>query len=70
MTALLLLLVFLLVVDALVLLGFSDDSRTGRDWQPREWLADARSSGRPRQRQRMRLRPAGVMTDVSSGPKA
>lgn len=35
MTPVLLILMFLLMVDALVLLGRSDDSRDGRDWQPR-----------------------------------
>jgi hypothetical protein len=35
MTPLLLLLAFLLVLDVLVLLGRSHDSRDGRDWQPR-----------------------------------
>ena len=35
MTPILLLVAFLLVLDVLVLLGRSDDSRDGRDWQPR-----------------------------------
>jgi hypothetical protein len=35
MTAALLILMFLLVLDVLVLLGRSHDSRDGRDWQPR-----------------------------------
>jgi hypothetical protein len=35
MTPILLLLAFLLVLDVLVLLGRSHDSRDGRDWQPR-----------------------------------
>jgi hypothetical protein len=34
-TPILLLLAFLLVLDVLVLLGRSHDSRDGRDWQPR-----------------------------------
>jgi hypothetical protein len=38
MTPVLLLLAFLLVIDALVLLGRSYDSRDGRDWQPRSSL--------------------------------
>ena len=35
MTAALLILMFLLVLDVLVLLGRSHDSRDGRDWQLR-----------------------------------
>jgi hypothetical protein len=35
MTSGLLLLTFLLLLDALVLLGRSHDSRDGRDWRPR-----------------------------------
>ena len=35
MTSALLTLLFILVVDLLVLLGWSHDSRDGRDWQPR-----------------------------------
>jgi hypothetical protein len=35
MTPILLFLAFLLVLDVLVLLGRSHDSRDGRDWQPR-----------------------------------
>jgi hypothetical protein len=35
MTPGLLLLMFLLLLDVLVLLGRSHDSRDGRDWQPR-----------------------------------
>jgi hypothetical protein len=35
MTPVLLLLMFVLVLDVLVLLGRSHDSRDGRDWQPR-----------------------------------
>lgn len=35
MTPILLLVAFLLVLDVLVLLGRSYDSRDGRDWQPR-----------------------------------
>ena len=35
MTPILLLVAFLLVLDVLVLLGRSHDSRDGRDWQPR-----------------------------------
>jgi hypothetical protein len=35
MTLILLLVAFLLVLDVLVLLGRSHDSRDGRDWQPR-----------------------------------
>jgi hypothetical protein len=35
MTPVLLMLVFVLVVDLLVLLGWSHDSRDGRDWQSR-----------------------------------
>lgn len=34
MTAILVLLAFLLVVDALVLFGYSHDSRDGWNWQP------------------------------------
>ena len=35
MTTVLLVLTFLLLLDVLVLLGRSHDSRDGRDWQPR-----------------------------------
>jgi hypothetical protein len=35
MTPVLLVLTFLLLLDLLVLLGHSHDSRDGRDWQPR-----------------------------------
>ena len=35
MTPILLLAVFLLVLDVLVLLGRSHDSRDGKDWKPR-----------------------------------
>ena len=35
MTPILLLLAFLLVLDVLVLLGHSHDSRDGQDWKPR-----------------------------------
>jgi hypothetical protein len=35
MTSILLLVAFLLVLDVLVLLSRSHDSRDGRDWQPR-----------------------------------
>jgi hypothetical protein len=35
MTPVVLMLLFVLVVDLLVLLGWSHDSRDGRDWQPR-----------------------------------
>jgi len=35
MTPVVLMLLFVLVVDLLVLLGRSHDSRDGRDWQPR-----------------------------------
>jgi hypothetical protein len=35
MTPALLILMFVLVLDVLVLLGRSHDSRDGRDWQPR-----------------------------------
>ena len=35
MTPPLLIVVFVLLVDLLVLLGWSHDSRDGRDWQPR-----------------------------------
>jgi hypothetical protein len=35
MTPLLLIVVFILLVDLLVLFGWSHDSRDGRDWQPR-----------------------------------
>jgi hypothetical protein len=35
MTPILLLVAFLLVLDVLVLVGRSHDSRDGRDWQPR-----------------------------------
>jgi hypothetical protein len=34
MTPVLLILLFVFVVDLLVLLGWSHDSRDGRDWQP------------------------------------
>jgi hypothetical protein len=35
MTPILLVLTFLLLLDVLVLVGHSHDSRDGRDWQPR-----------------------------------
>jgi hypothetical protein len=35
MTPVLLILLFVLLLDLLVLLGWSHDSRDGRDWQPR-----------------------------------
>jgi hypothetical protein len=35
MTPILLLLAFVLLLDVLVLLGHSHDSRDGQDWQPR-----------------------------------
>ena len=35
MTPVLLILLFVVVVDLLVLLGWSHDSRDGRDWRPR-----------------------------------
>jgi hypothetical protein len=35
MTLMLLLLAFLLMLDVLVLLGHSHDSRDGKDWKPR-----------------------------------
>jgi hypothetical protein len=35
MTPILLLLAFVLMLDVLVLLGHSHDSRDGQDWQPR-----------------------------------
>ena len=35
MTLMLLLVAFLLVLDVLVLLGHSHDSRDGKDWKPR-----------------------------------
>jgi hypothetical protein len=35
MTPLLLILLIVLLVDLFVLLGWSHDSRDGRDWQPR-----------------------------------
>ena len=35
MTPVLLIIMFVLVLDVLVLLGRSYDSRDGRDWQPR-----------------------------------
>ncbi len=40
MTPILLILLFVLLVDLFVLLDWSDDSRDGRDWQPRgaPWL--------------------------------
>lgn len=44
MTPVLLILVFLLVVDVLVLLGWSNDSRDGRDWQPRGTPSPDRSA--------------------------
>jgi hypothetical protein len=46
MTAALLILTFLLVLDVLVLRGWSRDSRDGRDWQPRLTLAWDRESPR------------------------
>jgi hypothetical protein len=39
MTGALLILTLVLVLDVLVLLGWSHDSRDGRDWQPRLTLA-------------------------------
>jgi hypothetical protein len=35
---------FLFALDALVLLGWSHDSRDGRDWQPRGALSPGRSA--------------------------
>jgi hypothetical protein len=35
MTPVLLILLFVLLADLFVLLGWSNDSRDGRDWQPR-----------------------------------
>jgi hypothetical protein len=45
MTPVLLILTFLLVLDVLVLLGRSYDSRDGRDWQPRGSSWPHRSAG-------------------------
>jgi hypothetical protein len=45
MTPVLLILTFLLVLDTLVLLGRSHDSRDGRDWQPRGSPWPDRSAG-------------------------
>lgn len=47
MTPILLLLAFLLVVDVLVLLGHSHDSRDGQDWQPRGSTSPGRRPLRP-----------------------
>lgn len=46
MTTVLLVLPFLLLLDVLVLLGRSHDSRDGRDWQPRSSLTLARPDDR------------------------
>jgi hypothetical protein len=45
MNPVLLILMFVLVLDALVLLGRSHDSRDGRDWQPRGLPWPDRSAG-------------------------
>jgi hypothetical protein len=45
MIPVLLILTFLLVLDALVLLGRSHDSRDGRDWKPRASSWPDRSAG-------------------------
>lgn len=45
MTPVLLILMFVLVLDVLVLLGRSYDSRDGRDWQPRGSSWPGRSAG-------------------------
>ena len=44
MTSVLLILLFVLVVDLMVLLGWSHDSRDGRDWQPRDAASPDRSA--------------------------
>jgi hypothetical protein len=44
MTLAVLMLLFVLVVDLLVLLGWSHDSRDGRDWQPRGAASPDRSA--------------------------
>jgi hypothetical protein len=44
MTAVFLILLFVLVVDLMVLLGWSHDSRDGRDWQPRAAASPDRSA--------------------------
>lgn len=44
MTPVLLILMFVLILDVLVLLGRSHDSRDGRDWQPRGSLWPDRSA--------------------------
>jgi hypothetical protein len=44
MTPVVLMLLFVLVIDLLVLLGRSHDSRDGRDWQPRGAESPARSA--------------------------
>jgi hypothetical protein len=44
MTPVLLILLFALLVDLLVLLGWSHDSRDGRDWQPRGASSPGRSA--------------------------
>jgi hypothetical protein len=44
MTPVVLMLLFVLVVDLLVLLGWSHDSRDGRDWQPRDAPSPDRSA--------------------------
>jgi hypothetical protein len=43
MTPVLLILLFVLVADLLVLLGWSHDSRDGRDWRPRDAPSPDRS---------------------------
>jgi hypothetical protein len=45
MTPVLLILTFLLVLETLVLLGRSHDSRDGRDWRPRGSPWPDRSAG-------------------------
>lgn len=45
MTPVLLILMFVLVLDVLVLLGRSHDSRDSRDWQPRGSPWPDRSAG-------------------------
>jgi hypothetical protein len=44
MTSVLLILLFVLVLDLLVLLGWSHDSRDGRDWQLRGTPSPDRSA--------------------------
>ena len=58
MTLTLLLVAFLLVLDVLVLLGHSHDSRDGQDWKPRGSPSLGPSA----------LRPSDVQTGRARGP--